>query len=45
MADLVWSRDVGGSAKDRVTELQDDHRDVVDALLGEDGYDLVVAGG
>jgi translation initiation factor 1 len=36
---------VGGSAKDGVIELQGDHRDAVVALLREDGYDVVLAGG
>ena len=36
---------VGGSAKDGVIELQGDHRSVVVALLREDGYDVVLAGG
>jgi translation initiation factor 1 len=36
---------VGGSAKDGVIELQGDHRDAVLALLREDGYDAVLAGG
>jgi translation initiation factor 1 len=36
---------VGGSAKNGVIELQGDHRDVVVAMLREDGYDVVLAGG
>jgi translation initiation factor 1 len=36
---------VGGSAKDRVIELQGDHRDVVVQMLRADGYDVVLAGG
>ena len=36
---------VGGSAKDGVIELQGDHRDTVVALLRDDGYDVVLAGG
>jgi translation initiation factor 1 len=36
---------VGGSAKDGVIELQGDHRDVVVAMLRDDGYDVVLAGG
>jgi translation initiation factor 1 len=36
---------VGGSAKNGVIELQGDHRDAVVAMLREDGYDVVLAGG
>jgi len=36
---------VGGSAKDGVIELQGDHRDVVVEVLGDAGYDTVLAGG
>ena len=36
---------VGGSAKDGVIELQGDHRDAVVALLRDEGYDVVLAGG
>ena len=36
---------VGGSAKDGVIELQGDHRDTVVAMLRDDGYDVVLAGG
>jgi translation initiation factor 1 len=36
---------VGGSAKDGVIELQGDHRDAVVAVLRDDGYDVVLAGG
>ncbi len=36
---------VGGSAKDRVIELQGDHRDVVVEVLRAAGYDVVLGGG
>ncbi len=36
---------VGGSAKQGVIELQGDHRDAVVALLRDEGYDVVLAGG
>jgi translation initiation factor 1 len=36
---------VGGSVKDGVIELQGDHRDAVLALLTDEGYDVVRAGG
>jgi translation initiation factor 1 len=36
---------VGGSVKDRVIELQGDHRDVVMDVLRAEGYDAVLAGG
>jgi translation initiation factor 1 len=36
---------VGGSAKDGVIELQGDQREVVVALLRDEGYDVVLAGG
>ena len=36
---------VGGSAKNGVIELQGDHRDTVVALLRDEGYDVVLAGG
>src|SRR5262245_34166170 len=36
---------VGGAVKDGVIELQGDHREVALAVLREDGYDAVLAGG
>ena len=36
---------VGGSVKDGVIELQGDHCDAVVAVLRDDGYDVVLAGG
>lgn len=36
---------VGGALKDGVIELQGDHREVVVAVLRDEGFDVVLAGG